>query len=311
MTSDLKKVLVVLFCYQSLFFTALHGQSLTARRTAEGFEISEGGTKVLFYQTQPKSLNGQYERANYIHPLYSLNGNILTEDFPEDHPHHRGIFWAWHQIILDDKHIADGWSCENISWDVADVKIKEKRKKLVLSADVSWKILLAGKIAGPIVKENTNITVHRSTGQHRIIDFDITLFPLVDLLKIGGSDDEKGYSGFSLRLKLPNDIAFFSNVTEIIPHELGIHAGPWMDFTGSFEGANSGKSGVAVFCHPSNPGFPQPWILRKEKSMQNPAYPGRMPVDLTKKGCRLRYRLVIHRDNLNNDDLKKLFDQYK
>ncbi len=64
----------------------------------EGFLVLEKGHPVLFYRTVPKSLKGKFERTHYIHPLYSLNGEILTEDFPEDHPHHRGIFWVWHQI---------------------------------------------------------------------------------------------------------------------------------------------------------------------------------------------------------------------
>ena len=78
----------------SLAGGSLQGQELTARRTADGIEISEGESKVLFYQISPTSFDGKYERSNYVHPLYSLSGEILKEDFPDDHPHHRGIFWA-------------------------------------------------------------------------------------------------------------------------------------------------------------------------------------------------------------------------
>src|SRR5699024_3188858 len=38
-------------------------------------------------------------RSNYIHPLYGLEGEMLTRDWPEGaHPHHRGIFWAWPEV---------------------------------------------------------------------------------------------------------------------------------------------------------------------------------------------------------------------
>jgi hypothetical protein len=38
-------------------------------------------------------------RSDYIHPLYGLNGEMLTNDWPDaDHPHHRGIFWAWLEV---------------------------------------------------------------------------------------------------------------------------------------------------------------------------------------------------------------------
>jgi hypothetical protein len=59
--------------------------------TDQGFSIAEGEKQVLFYQRQHKSMAGKYARANYIHPLYGLDGEILTEDFPADHLHHRGL----------------------------------------------------------------------------------------------------------------------------------------------------------------------------------------------------------------------------
>jgi hypothetical protein len=64
------------------------------------------------------------------------------------------------------------------------------------------------------------------------------------------------------------------------------------------------------FKGPSNPGHPQPWILRREKSMQNVAFPGSTPVKLTKKGIRLRYRMVIHDQNVKTEDLERLFVTY-
>lgn len=286
----------------------MYGQHFTTIRSDEGIEISENGKKVLFYQQRPKSSAGKYERAGYVHPLYSLNEKILTEDFPEDHPYHRGIFWAWHQIVLNDKKNADGWICENISWKPGKLKVKARKEKVILKSEMIWNANPEQNNPTSIIKENTKITVHKSTGQYRAIDFDIQLFALVDSLKIGGSDDAKGYGGFCLRLKLPNDISFVSNNTAITPMETAVTAGPWMDFTGSFDGALMPKAGVAVFCN-QPAGDQQPWILRKGKSMQNIPYPGRTPKTLSKKGWRLKYRIIIHNGDMSNDDLEKLYQQ--
>jgi hypothetical protein len=93
--------------------SAKHKAGITTRNpievveTSQGFAITEGKAKVMFYQREHKSLNGKYSRANYIHPLYGLDGEVLTEDFPADHLHHRGIFWAWHQVWLGDKRVGD------------------------------------------------------------------------------------------------------------------------------------------------------------------------------------------------------------
>jgi hypothetical protein len=278
----------------------------TTVKTDQGIEVSEGSSKVLFYQVHPKSSNGKYQRANYIHPLYDLSGNIITEDFPEDHPHHRGIFWAWHQILINSKHIADGWSCENMNWKVIDTKINNGSDKLTLDNEVLWESALGAGAPGAIVRENSKIIVHKATSQYRIIDFDIALHALVDSVKIGGSDDPKGYSGFSLRLKLPTDISFNARDKEVIAQELAIEAGPWMDFTGSFDGDGLPESGVLVICHSSNPGYPQPWILRSEKSMQNPAWPGRAAVELTREGLLFRYRVIIHKTAIARTDIERL-----
>ena len=40
-------------------------------------------------------------RSSYVHPLYGLSGEVLTDDFPEDHYHHHGIFWTWPEVVLD------------------------------------------------------------------------------------------------------------------------------------------------------------------------------------------------------------------
>ena len=294
----------------TLVATIVNGQHFTTIKSDEGIEILENHKKVLFYQVRPKSVDGKYERAGFIHPLYSFNEKSLTEDMPKDHPYHRGIFWAWHQIIWNDKQIADGWISQNISWEPSKITTQKKRKSITLRSEMLWKSALDDNGLKAIVREQTRIRVYRSTSQSRIIDFDIRLFALQDSLKIGGSDDEKGYGGFCLRLKLPEDISFVSGDTELTPLETAVHAGPWMDFTGSFDGKDSPKIGIAVFSNNSNPTPLQEWILRKKGSMQNVVYPGRRPTLVSKNGLRLRYRLVIHDTNIERSDLENLYREY-
>lgn len=285
-------------------------QSLSAERSSEGIEVSEGSSKVLFYQIRPKSRDGKYERSNYVHPLYSLTGEVLTEDFPDDHPHHHGVFWSWHQIIHKGERIADGWTSENISWEVVRSTPRVRRKTIRLDNRIIWKSVLADGQRTAVVREDSRIIVHSGTPDYRIIDFDIRLVPLVEHLKIGGSDDPKGYGGFSWRIKLPDDIRFISSVKDVGARTTAVDAGPWLDFHGSFAGDGHPKSGVAVYSHPDNPRRPQPWILRKEKSMQNLAFPGRDAIDLPGDGLRLRYRMIVHNDNVDRDKLEELYQAY-
>lgn len=280
----------------------------------EGYLFQEGADKVFFYQLATKSLNGKYERSNYIHPLYDLDGSVLTEDFPEDHLHHRGIFWAWHQVFVDGKRVGDQWVNEDSVWEVQNSEVVPGTKgAAALRVKLHWKSPRWTDNAGkqkPFVEEVTTVRAHPRQGDIRKIDFRIELRALEEKVQIGGSEDVKGYGGFSTRIRLPKDIRFLGHNGPVTPQVTSVEAGPWLDFSGSI-GSTPG-SGLAILTHPSVPDFPQPWILRAARSMQNPAYPGRHAVRLpTDKPLSFRYRLVIHRGELTRDRLDQLQSAYE
>jgi len=278
-------------------------------RNDQGVELIDNGKPVFFYQQKPKTLTGEYVCSNYIHPLYNLKGDTLTEEFPPDHPYHRGVFWTWHQIFVDTVSIGDGWINDGISQDVKNVILEKSSTSAEFNLDVLWKSsnYLDGK---PFMNELTTIIIHPIESGTRKIDFEITLKALVNDLQIGGSSDEKGYGGFCVRLKVPDNLVFTSEQGAVTPRELQIIAGPWMDFSGSF-GNISELNGLTMLCHPQTPGYPEPWILRQKGSMQNIVYPGRdriiVPVD---KPLVLKYRLVIHDGNSQSLDINSLQAEY-
>jgi len=282
--------------------------------TGQGFSITEGEEQVMFYQRQHKSTDGKYARANYIHPLYGLDGEVLTEDFPVDHLHHRGVFWAWHQVWLGDKKLGDGWAAIDFFWDVYDTEILTiDSHSRALKLGVHWKSPLLTDADGrqqPFVKETTTIRIHRAEGDIRKIDFRIELLALKDDMRLGGSEDAKGYGGFTTRIPLPDGLAFTGTNGPVEPTNLSVEAGPWLDFSGNL-GAEGKTSGLAILCHDSSPGYPQRWILRRKGSAQNPVFPGRHPVPLSRyKPIVLRYRLIIHRGDFNDVNLDRLQAEY-
>lgn len=293
----------------------LCAQPFSVEKNDDGAWVMENGEKVLFYQAKTKSLNGSFPRANYVHPLFTPGGFEITEDFPKDHLHHRGIFWTWHQVFIGDKRIGDGWECRDFMWDVERlIEENSNENSFSLAAYVLWKSPLwkdeSGKMK-PFMKEKIIITVHSNQSNYRLIDFDITLLAIEDNLKIGGSEDRKGYGGFSVRMKMPKDIQFVSDGGEVQPKVTQIDAGSWMDISGSML-PGGGKAGILILCHPENPMYPERWILRKSGSMQNPVFPGNELYEIsTKKNTRLRYRLVVY-DNLLNDQLiSQLVEEYR
>jgi hypothetical protein len=279
------------------------------KENEQGIELLENNKPVFFYQRKPKSLTGQYICSNYIHPLYSLNGDTLTEEFPPDHPYHRGIFWTWHQLYVDNKSIGDGWINDGISQDVVNVLTEKSKDRAQFNLEVKWKSSMFQN-GEPFMDEHTTITVHRQKSGMRKIDFEIVLEPLVSGLQIGGSADAKGYGGFCARIKLPDGLIFTSENGPVTPQELQIKAGPWMDFSAGYS-RNSDVSGLTILCHPDTPGFPEPWILRQKGSMQNVVFPGQNKITLASdKPTVLRYRIIIHNGNAESINISALQSEY-
>jgi len=265
----------------------------------EGIELLENGKPVFFYQQKTKLNKLKHPANNYIHPLYCLNGDALTEAFPKDHPHHRGIFWAWTQVYSDTVNIANSWALENFTNKISDVEYNITDSTAVLKTTVFWESPLY-KNSTPFVKEKATITTYKSNSNSRIIDFEISLLALAPKISIGGSNNEKGYGGFSLRLHKNKNLIFTSEKGIVKPKKLQIKAGGWMDFSADF-GKKNEICGVTLLCDSNNPNYPQPWILRQEKSMQNVVFPGRDRVLLsTEKSLVLKYRLVVHKDGVKN-----------
>lgn len=278
-------------------------------RSDEGVLITEQGEEVLFYQQRTKSLKGRYARENYVHPLYSLDGEVLTEDFPDDHLHHRGIFWAWHQLWVGDRRVGDPWVARDFAAEVESIEVLEDDPGSVqLLVNAVWTSPEVQDASGqplPLVRERTTLRVHRRSAELRLIDFEIGLQALANKVRIGGSDDEKGYGGFSVRVRLPEDLTFTGSGGKVQPQVGAVDAGPWLNLATS-------SWGLAILTHPSNPGFPHPWILRQQRSMQNPVYPGREPVAVPQdEPLVLRYRLVLHRGQLEPSAIDQLQRRYQ
>ena len=285
---------------------------LKAVTTDDGVWLQEGNSRVLFYQRQPKSKDGKYTRANYVHPLLDLDGESLTEDFPADHPHHRGIFWAWHQVTIGGTSVGDPWALKDCGWDIRDVKVEPGDDAISLRTTVHWvspRWTDAKGVQKPFVREQAVIRVHRAEKDRRIVDFEISLTALEADTRIGGATPTPGYGGFSPRLRLPKDVRFLGPKGEVQPLPGPVEAVPWIDVSGTF--AANRISGVSMLIHPTTPGFPQPWILRRRGSMQNPVYPGATPVLLPReKPLVLRYRLVIHREAVEEKQVNLWHREY-
>ncbi|MEQ8785954.1 MAG: PmoA family protein [Pirellulaceae bacterium] len=75
--------------------------------------VRVGEKPVLAYHTAvampPKPIEAVYRRSGFVHPLFSPSGRVLTDDFPPDHAHQHGLFFAWVNTSFAD-HDVDFWN---------------------------------------------------------------------------------------------------------------------------------------------------------------------------------------------------------
>lgn len=280
--------------------------SFSVVTSEEGVLVVDSGKKVLFFQQKPKSLKGEYERAGYVHPMWDLDGNVLTEDFPADHKHHRGIFWAWHQLSVGGKPIGDPWLCKDFLSDVREIEPALQDDGLARLRVLShWKSPLwkdENGLRKTIAEEKTQIVVHPIRDNTRAIDFEVSLLAVEKDVRIGGSKNVKGYGGFCTRLRLPDGLTFRLKSGFVEPIRTSVDESPWLDMTAAW-GEDKQLSGVSVLTHPTTVGFPQRWILRQKSSMQNPVFPGRETVSVPndpENPLVFRYRLVLHNGEVHS-----------
>jgi len=270
---------------------------VTIAKQKDGFQFFDDGRPVLFYQRATKSQAGKYPRANYVHPLFGLDGEMLSQDFPPDHRHHRGVFWAWHQLWVGEQRAGDPWVTKDFSYVVRQARVVEQGPVFAtLKVNVHWlspKIVDDAGKQKPIVDETTSIRLFHRTANAQYVDFEISLKPLLPDVKIGGAENSRGYSGFTVRLKPPRGIKIH-DAQGLLTADGVNRVSPWVDVSGSFDQGDV-VSGIGILSHPSLPEFPPKWLMR-HYGPQNVTYPGRHAVELPQeKPLVLRHRLLLHR----------------
>lgn len=243
-------------------------------------------------------------RSDYIHPLYGLEGEMLTRDWPDGvHPHHRGIFWAWPEVEYGKKR-GDIYALQRVfARPTGNIEYTSGSVYAEINAENLW----MWEDTVPIVNEHAVIRVYRSTSNRRIIDLSIKLLALKDSVTIA-TRFTNSYGGLNIRMQTPEkqEISFFADEEGAKPLRA------WSDFNGIFEGNNS-ASGLMVLQHHGNPEYPGSWREYPALAWVQPTFPSpetRYPLS-KEVPLILRYRLIIHAGAKPSEDiLKESWDIY-
>jgi hypothetical protein len=268
-------------------------------------DVSESGVPILRYNhgvtAVPEGVGAEFARGDYVSRLYGLDGQLLTEDFPKDHPHHRAVNWSWATIKWNGE-MRDLFAVSGI-WarPVGKPEVANVAGSALIDAKSVWK----WDDKTPVVAESVSIRVFPRTDRGRVIDFDIQLTALVEGLEFCGRLDA-GYSGFNVRMAPAQgqEIVFHTDPVEAEPRRA------WADYSAEFSGGE-GRSGLAILQKADNAFYPNEWREYPGLNFFQPVYPGGtlipMPKDIP---IRLRYRLWIHRGGADDKALAAQWDIY-
>jgi len=290
----MKKAALLAAAWLTLATPAFAGR-IDAALSDDAITVTEDGKTALVYRTKPLDPAKEPGRANYVHPLYAPDGTVLTEDRPADHLHQRGAFWSWHQVRVNGKSVGDGWVMQGLSFHVHDRGFEgDAAGRGIVTIKADW-LVNSGPEVVYAAAETTKVTVHPLKGGARRIDFDTTITARTDTLALGGSDDAKGYGGFSIRLIRPDALVFGAGGKQVKPQNEPVEAGKAMGFAWSSAASGSGVPAwtVGLSCKANDKPVTR-WILRNELSMQNCVFPGRAPYVIKKgESLRLQETLII------------------
>ncbi len=302
---------------QGLIIVAVLGVALTAsgefvfEGDVDTLTLREGETPVLTYiygTALPEGIDERFRRGGYIHPLFGLDGDRITEDFPGDHYHHRGVFWAWPQAHHGDRHM-DIWHLGGVRSRFSRfVELYSGPEEARLAVENIWSWDETQEV--PVVVETMHVTVHPAKGDVRILDFRLELENVSDETVALRGQVGAGYGGFNIRPDSARSPLQFTTIEGLLNEDRNQFQTPWAAVTLSPDDAGV-VSGAAICQHPDNPGFPHDgWTIR-HYGFLGAAYPGNASHDIEPGATEtFRYRVIVYRESPEAVRLAELFDEY-
>jgi len=269
-------------------------------RVQNRLEIKIRGRQVLSFVAEPAALPSPdikpvFLRGGYIHPVYTPQGRIVTDDYPSDHYHHHGIWFAWTKTEFEGKH-PDFWNVGDLTGRVEFEKVGETWSGPVHAGFTSFQkyVALTGATPKTALNEEWDVRVYNlGNAQSSYYLFDIvatqecaSTSPLIL--------DEYRYGGMGVRgnreWKDKSKVSFLTSdgKTRIDGNATRSH---WCHIGGSVDGK---LVGLAVLDHPSNFRAPAPLRIHPDDPYFNyaPSQMGRFEIEPGKQYV-VRYRYVV------------------
>jgi hypothetical protein len=285
--------------------------SLAGHKTAT---LAVGDRPVLTYQAAvaepPAGIDAIYRRSGFIHPLQTPSGISVTDDFPPDHAHQHGLFFAWVNTNYENRKI-DFWNVAGKTGRVSHAKPGGAQGDSIKGGPVFGELIVqlvhddltAPGGRKPVLRETWHLLVYDIAEQF-VVDF-MSMQNVVDKTLtinkyhyggLGFRGNRQWFDASAGGNEPPDPVK--SGQSDFLTSEGkrrkgGNHTRPrWVDLSGQVDGR---WAGVAILDDPTNFRFPQPVRLHPNKPYFcfAPMVDGEFTISAGHPYVS-RYRLVIH-----------------
>lgn len=240
---------------------AIPSTGIKIEDNGKSFDFLFGDSLLMSYRyvdmPVPEGVPQVYSRSGFVHPLRTLQGNVLTQIQPADHYHHYGMWHPWTYTEYQGEEI-DFWNLI-------------KKEGTVRFSDV------VSRSEGPLFTELTVIhdhVIHPGAGELTVLKELLTYrlwtpvksqgYYLLDVIYHMNPSTDKPlvikkyrYEGFSLRGPAhwnDDNVELLTSQGKNKSNGNATRA-KWMKVTGP--GNQGGKSTVAFMTHPANFNYPE------------------------------------------------------
>lgn len=294
---------------------ASNGAQVTEARGKLAINIA--GRKALEFQAQPGEMPSSdikeiFRRGGYIHPVYTPSGRVITDDYPPDHYHHHGIWFAWTKTEFEGRH-PDFWNVGDGTGKIDFVAL-----------DSSW----SGPVHGGFKARNAYIDLSETAPirvlneQWKVIAYNVgrgarayTMFDLIATDECATAKPlvlpEYRYGGVGFRGHRQwldkDNCNFLTSEGKDRSNGHGTRA-KWCHIGGRIDGQ---LAGIAVLDHPGNFRAPQPMRINPDQPFfcYAPSLMGQWEIT-PGKAYVSRYRFIVYDGAPDKAELDRLWNDY-
>jgi hypothetical protein len=287
------------------------------KKDGKKYAFKNASQTLMEFQAEPGELPREdikplYIRGGYLHPIRTLSGKTITDDFPPNHIHHHGVWASWTKTEFEGRH-PDFWNVGDGKGKVEFVSVEKTFEGPVFNGLVSKQryIDLTAPEPKTALNETWEVRAYPPDPKGRFWIFDITAVQECATskpLKL----PEYRYGGIGFR---GNRAWNGKDNTQFLTSEgetdrikgQGTHA-RWCDISGLVDGE---RAGITIMCHPENFRAPQPMRLHPDEPFFNYAPQEAGPMEITPgKPYIMRYRFVVHDAAPDKELLERLWNDY-